>query len=142
MKTAYRIPDTPDGGVAPGATGFATVPIGRMKVRSFITNVVDGATLRAGRTALRGIAFDGGSGIRRVDVSTDGGTMWTRAALEQDYGKYSFRRWNASVSLPGGSSTLAVRATANDGSVQLPTPIWNPSGYLRTAIETYKVTAA
>ncbi len=142
MKTAYRIPDTPDNGVAPGATGYPTVPINRMKVRSFITNVADGAKLRAGATPLRGIAFDGGSGIRSVDVSIDGGTTWRGAALEHDAGRYSFRRWNASVVLPAGTSTLAVRATANDGSTQLPKPIWNPSGYLRTSIETYTVTAS
>ncbi len=142
MKTAYRIPDTSDAGVAPGATGYPTVPINRMKVRSFVTNLADGATVRAGATTLRGIAFDGGSGIRTVEVSLDGGSTWRPAALEQDYGKYSFRRWNATVTLPAGAATLAVRATANDGSTQKPTPIWNPSGYLRTSIETYKVTAS
>jgi len=142
MKTAYRIPDTPDNGVVPGATGYPTVPINRMKVRSFITNIADGANVKAGATTLRGIAFDGGSGIRAVDVSLDGGTTWRPATLEQDYGKYSFRRWNAAVNLGRGATTLAVRATANDGSTQKAAPIWNPSGYLRTSIETYKVTAS
>ncbi|HEX3469295.1 MAG TPA: molybdopterin-dependent oxidoreductase [Candidatus Elarobacter sp.] len=142
MKTAYRIPDTPDGGVVPGASGYPTVPINRMKVRSFITNVAGGAKLPAGRTALRGIAFDGGSGIRSVDVSVDGGKTWIPASLDQDYGKYSFRRWTATVNLPAGPSTLAVRATGNDGGTQSAAPIWNPSGYLRTSIETYGVTAS
>jgi sulfite dehydrogenase (cytochrome) subunit A len=141
MKTAYRIPDTPDAGVVPGATGYPTVPISRMHVRSFVTNVADGGTL-TGAHELRGIAFDGGSGIRRVEVSTDGGTTWRDAALERDYGKYSFRRWNARLALAPGAYTIAVRATANDGATQVPTPIWNPSGYLRSAIETYQVTVA
>ncbi len=143
MKTAYRIPDTPDNSVAPGSTGYPTIPINRMRVRSFVTNLADGATLPRGRTALRGIAFDGGSGIRRVEVSVDGGATWLPMALEQDYGKYSFRRWNGEfVAGAPGSYTIAVRATANDGSVQPATPGWNPSGYLRNAIETYKVTVA
>ncbi|MBV9439907.1 MAG: molybdopterin-dependent oxidoreductase [Candidatus Eremiobacteraeota bacterium] len=142
MKTAYRIPDTPHASVVPGATGFATVPINRMDVRSFITNIAGGAALKPGATTLRGIAFDGGSGIRRVEVSTDGGATWRDATLEQDYGKYSFRRWNAGWDARPGSATLAVRATANDGSVQSATPIWNPSGYMLNTIETYKVTVS
>ena len=141
MKTAYRIPDTPDNSVVPGATGFPTIPINRMRVRSFITNLADGAAVKPGTQPLRGIAFDGGSGIKRVEISSDGGTTWRDAALERDYGKYSFRRWNASLDArPGASYALWVRATANDGATQQVTPGWNPSGYLRNAIETYKVT--
>ncbi|HEX3469171.1 MAG TPA: molybdopterin-dependent oxidoreductase [Candidatus Elarobacter sp.] len=141
MKTAYRIPDTPDNSVTPGATGFPTVPISTMRVRSFATNVADGGTLAAGLRELRGIAFDGGSGIKRVEVSLDGGTSWTDAALGPDAGKYSFRRWSSPLAAgrAGTSYTIAVRATSNDGSVQPSTQGWNPSGYLRNVIETYKV---
>jgi DMSO/TMAO reductase YedYZ molybdopterin-dependent catalytic subunit len=142
MKTAYRIPDTPGNSVVPGATGYPTVPINKMAVRSFITNIADGATLKPGRNELRGIAFDGGSGIKRVELSMDGGTTWHDVALERDYGKYSFRRWAGEMVGKPGTYTLAVRATANDGAIQQATPIWNPSGYLRTSIETYKVTVA
>ncbi len=136
MKTAYRIPDTPRATVVPGSSGYPTVPISRMDVRSFATNVADGAALRPGPTTVRGIAFDGGSGIRGVDVSSDGGATWRAAALEQDYGRYSFRRWNAAWDARPGAYTLAVRATANDGSVQTSTPVWNPSGYMLNTIET------
>jgi DMSO/TMAO reductase YedYZ molybdopterin-dependent catalytic subunit len=143
MKTAYRIPDTPDNSVAPGSTGFPTIPIHRMRVRSFVTSLADGAKVAAGPVELRGIAFDGGSGIKRVELSADGGTTWRDAALEQDFGKYSFRRWHGSFDArPGTAYTLAVRATAGDGATQNATPGWNPSGYLRNAIETYKVTVA
>ena len=142
MKTAYRIPDTPNASVVPGSTGFATVPISKLDVRSFITNVGDGGVVNAGSATLRGIAFDGGSGIRRVEVSTDGGTTWSRSALEQDYGKYSFRRWNLQWDAKPGAYVVAVRATSNDGTTQTSTPIWNPGGYMRNAIETYKVTVS
>jgi DMSO/TMAO reductase YedYZ molybdopterin-dependent catalytic subunit len=140
MKTAYRIPDTPDNSVIPGATGFPTIPINRMRVRSFATNVVDGAKIDPKLQELRGIAFDGGSGIKRVEVSIDGGTTWRDATLGPDVGKYSFRRWSASLQTRAGQTyTIAVRATANDGAMQPATQGWNPSGYLRNAIETYKV---
>jgi DMSO/TMAO reductase YedYZ molybdopterin-dependent catalytic subunit len=139
MKTAYRIPDTPDNSVAPGASGFATIPINRMRVRSFLTNWVENQIVRAGRVPLRGIAFDGGSGIAKVEVSTDGGTSWRAATLERDYGKYSFRRWNTTVDAKPGKLPIAVRATAVDGAVQPATAGWNPSGYLRNVIETVNV---
>ena len=42
MKSAYRIPDTPNNAVEPGTAPKATIPIGRLTVRSFITNVRDG----------------------------------------------------------------------------------------------------
>ncbi|MBV8066333.1 MAG: molybdopterin-dependent oxidoreductase [Candidatus Eremiobacteraeota bacterium] len=142
MKTAYRIPDTPNAGVAPGSTGFATVPINKLAVRSFVTSLTDGAAINAGPAVLRGIAFDGGSGIRSVEVSADGGASWRRATLEQDYGKYSFRRWTFQWNAAPGAYVLAVRATSNDGSTQNATPIWNAGGYMRNVIETYKVTVS
>jgi DMSO/TMAO reductase YedYZ molybdopterin-dependent catalytic subunit len=142
MKTAYRIPATPDANVAPGATGYATVPISTMNVRSFVTSLADGASIAAGPVTLSGIAFDGGSGVKRVEISNDGGTTWRDAVLERDYGKYSFRRWNAPWTAKAGTYSLAVRATSNNGATQSATPIWNPSGYMRNNIETYKVVVA
>jgi len=142
MKTAYRIPDTPNASVPPGSTGFPTVPINKMNVRSFLTNVADGATLNAGSTVLRGIAFDGGGGVRRVDVSVDGGATWSNAALGDDYGRYSFRPWSLTWDAKPGAYAIAVRATSRDGQTQTATPIWNPGGYMRNVIETYKVTVA
>src|SRR5215475_7733908 len=47
MKTAYRIPDNECSCVEPGTAPKSTIPINRFKVRSFITNVADGATLEA-----------------------------------------------------------------------------------------------
>src|SRR5258707_8606662 len=99
MKTAYRIPHTACGCVEPGTASKATIPINRFTVRSFITNVSDGAKLRPGRTALKGIAFDGGKGIKEVAVSIDGGKTWTAAKLGKDLGKYSFREWKLPLKL-------------------------------------------
>ena len=43
-----------------------------MRINSLIVDPEPGATLPAGRvTEIRGIAWDGGSGIRRVVASTD-----------------------------------------------------------------------
>ena len=143
MKTAYRIPQTPGNTVAPTDKGYPTVPINVMTVRSFITNVTNGQRLNAGVQKIRGIAFDRGTGIKKVEFSTDGGTTWTDASLGTDYGKYSFRPWETSFSAQAGKTyTLACRATAESGETQTTIPVWNPGGYLRNVIETYEVHVA
>ncbi|MCP3473270.1 molybdopterin-dependent oxidoreductase [Bradyrhizobium sp. CCGUVB1N3] len=142
MKSAYRIPDTPCNCVEPGTAPKATIPINRFTIRSFITSVADGARLKAGRTTLRGIAFDGGTGIKEVSVSIDGGKNWTPAKLGKDLGKYSFREWKLPVKLTAGPVELKVRATSIGGETQPDTPRWNPAGYLRNVVETVRVTVA
>jgi hypothetical protein len=142
MKSAYRIPDTPDNSIEPGTAPKATIPINRFTVRSFITSVTDGAKLKAGRTALKGIAFDGGKGIKEVAVSTDGGKTWANAKLGKDLGKYAFREWTLPVKLTAGPVELKVRATGSGGETQPDAPRWNPAGYLRNVVETTRVTVA
>jgi DMSO/TMAO reductase YedYZ molybdopterin-dependent catalytic subunit len=142
MKSAYRIPDTPCACVEPGTAPKATIPINRFNVRSFITNVSDGAKLKPGGTTLKGIAFDGGQGIKEVAVSIDGGKTWTSAKLGKDLGKYSFREWTLLVKLTAGSHELRVRATNNAGDTQPAEPKWNPAGYMRNVVETVRITAA
>lgn len=142
MKTAYRIPDNDCSCIAPGTVPGETKPIGRFKVRSFITSEADGARVPAGRPVnLRGIAFDGGSGIKQVQVSADGGATWTDARLGQDLGRYSFRGWEAPVTLTAGRHALKVRAVSRAGETQPSEQPWNPAGYLRNLIETVMVDA-
>ncbi len=144
MGTAYRIPDTAGACIAPGTTAKTTVPIGRFNVRSFITSHAADATIPASReTLVRGIAFDGGSGITEVLFSADGGRTWRAAVLGKDLGKYSFREWT--IALPGaasGAQEWKVRATNRVGESQPLEPLWNPSGYMRNVVESVKVTVA
>ncbi|MDP4003845.1 molybdopterin-dependent oxidoreductase [Methylobacterium sp. NEAU K] len=142
MKTAYRIPDNACACTEPGKAATATVPINRLNVRSFLTSLTDGARVAAGSVRLRGIAFDGGSGIRTVAVSADDGRTWMEAALGQDLGAYAFRTWSLGIDLAPGAHVIRVRATANDGSVQPMEPRWNQSGYMRNGVETTRVRAA
>jgi sulfite dehydrogenase len=142
MKSAYRIPDNDCNCVEPGTTPKATIPINRFTVRSFITNIMDGAKLKAGEATLKGIAFDGGKGIKDVALSTDGGKSWMAARLGKDLGKYSFREWRMTVNLSAGAHELKVRATSNDGKTQPMEALWNPAGYLRNVVETVRITAA
>src|SRR4030088_1411681 len=105
---AYLIPDTPLANVRPGQTGFKLVPISGMLPRSFVTNIQNGATIPRGQpTLVRGIAFGGLHGLQTVLFSDDKGQSWTETRLGEDYGKYSFRQWQATFSFPdAGSRTL------------------------------------
>lgn len=145
MSTAYRIPNNPCACVPPGTSPTSTVPIGKMNVRSFITSLTDGEriswfSIMFSGMAVRGIAFDGGSGINKVEISIDGGKRWRNAFLGRDYGKYSFRQWTASLFFVGpGDHTLMVRATNNAGETQPMEAKWNPSGYMRNVVEKVRV---
>jgi sulfite dehydrogenase (cytochrome) subunit A len=145
MTTAYRIPNTACACVPPGTVPTSTVPIGKMNVRSFITSLTDGATLSwisfflTGMT-VRGIAFDGGSGIKKVEFSSDGGSSWRAATLGLNYGNYSFRQWSILFWPSGpGNFVLKVRATNNAGQTQPLDPLWNPSGFMRNVVETVRL---
>src|SRR5204863_535188 len=129
---AYRIPDNSCACVEPGATPTKTVPIARYNVRSFITSVADGARMESGSTTtLRGIAFDGGYGIREVLVSEDGGKTWREAILGKDLGKYSFRQWTIPFKpARAGGYELKVKATNRIGQSQPFEPLWNSAGYM------------
>jgi sulfite dehydrogenase len=142
MKPAYRVPDNDCACVEPGTTPAATRPIGRFNVRSFITSVQDGAKLRAGQlTVVRGIAFDGGQGIREVAYSTDGGQSWRGAKLGEDIGRYSFREFTFGFTPERGSHDLRVRAWNRSGQSQPMEALWQPAGYMRNVVESVKVVA-
>ena len=141
MSTAYRIPDNTCACVDPGATPKHTVPIQRMNVRSFITNLEDGVQVPTGQvTTVKGIAFDGGYGIEQVLLSDDGGHNWRETRLGRDLGKFSFREWSAVFTAgPPGAMQLMVRAINRIGQSQPMDALWNPSGYMRNVVETVRV---
>jgi sulfite dehydrogenase (cytochrome) subunit A len=137
MKPGYRVPDNACGCVPPGTAPARTVPITRMTVRSFMATPEAGARMTVGRpVTLQGIAFDGGYGVREVQVSVDGGVTWTQARLGADLGRYAFRVWT-STWIPGqrGRARVMVRAFNAIGESQGREPLWNPAGYLRNVIE-------
>ena len=143
MDPAYRIPANACGCVEPGEKASHKIPISTMKVRSFITNIADGAIITAGsKTLVKGIAFDQGYGIDQVLCSIDGGKHWKAAKLGKDHGDFSFRPWETLVNFkPGKQYQLQSIAINRIGESQQFQPKWNPSGYLRNAVETIHVSA-
>lgn len=147
MKSAYRIPQ----GKFPIVQRFtsqeydaATTPITEMVVNSMITAPSTGAAkLRAGQPAeVRGVAWDGGYGIRTVEVSTDGGQSWKEAALGQDSGRFSFRPWSFRFTPKAGRYEVIARATNRIGQTQTAELILNPAGYHNNVMPRVTVTVA
>jgi sulfite dehydrogenase len=137
MKPAYRIPTTPNANESPDRLAPVTVPINRMNVRSFFVTPESGVRLGVAQEHyLEGIAFDGGEGIRLVELSFDGGQNWREASLGNDLGRYSFRRWRSSWRPEQtGTHQLLVRATSGSGEIQPLDEGWNRSGYMRNVVE-------
>lgn len=144
MAVAYKIPDTKTGEMKPGEKGLKFVPINKMKPRSFFTNVENGQKFSSGQAVtLEGFAFGGGSALKSVMVSVNGGKTWRTAMLGKNYGAYGFRPWHARLSLPkAGTYRLMVKAANAEGHVQPMVAGWNPGGFMYNGIEHVDVTVA
>jgi DMSO/TMAO reductase YedYZ molybdopterin-dependent catalytic subunit len=143
MNPAYRIPT----GKFPVVARFisqetpANTPITEMVVNSLITSHRDGAKVKAGRVTVSGMAWDGGYGISRVEVSTDGGKTWSDAKLGQDLGKYAFRPWSFDLNARAGKTTVMVNATNAIGQSQVGKLIFNPAGYHNNVMQSITLNA-
>jgi DMSO/TMAO reductase YedYZ molybdopterin-dependent catalytic subunit len=134
MNPAYRLPI----GRFPMVARFVSqetetnTPITEMMVNSLITSHADGARVGSG-TSVGGIAWDGGYGIRTVDISTDGGKTWQAATLGEDLGRYAFRTFSFPVR-GQGNVTVMARASNAIGQTQTASLIHNPAGYHHNVI--------
>jgi DMSO/TMAO reductase YedYZ molybdopterin-dependent catalytic subunit len=142
-ERAYRLPADACHCMEPGTKPTSTIPLGKMTVRSFITNVQNQGVLPAGNTTtVRGIAFDEGYGIDRVLFSDDGGQHWRNATLGKDHGDFSFRPWEVPLTpVSGKTYHLQSLAINRIGESQRFSARWNPSGYLRNVVETISMKA-
>jgi DMSO/TMAO reductase YedYZ molybdopterin-dependent catalytic subunit len=144
MKSAYRIPV----GKFPVVARFisqeseTSTPITEMVVNSLVTSHRDGAVVRRGRVVVAGIAWDGGYGIRTVEISTDGGATWAAAKLGEDLGRYAFRPWTYELAAKHGKNAVRVRATNAIGQGQTASLILNPAGYHHNVMQTVTLEAA
>jgi DMSO/TMAO reductase YedYZ molybdopterin-dependent catalytic subunit len=144
MKTAYRIPI----GKFPIVARFVSqetdvnTPITELVANSLITSHTDGANVKAGPVTVGGIAWDGGYGIRTVEVSSDGGNTWTPAKLGEDLGRFAFRPWSYELTAKRGKNTVTARATNVIGQTQTASLILNPAGYHHNLMQTLTLNAA
>jgi len=145
MKSAYRIPL----GKFPLVARFTSqdsatnTPITEMVVNSLITSPTDGAAVKAGaKVTISGIAWDGGYGIRSVEISSDGGRTWIAASLGEDLGPFAFRPWTFGyVAAKPGKQLIMARATNRIGQGQTAELIANPAGYHHNVIQAVTLVA-
>lgn len=138
MKDAYRVPAS----VFPGAR-FAsqetsgTTPITEILVSSLVTSHRPGERIERGRpTQITGWAWDGGSGIAAVEISTDGKRTWRNAELGPHLGRFAWRgfRWPLDTSRTGPIE-VAIRARSRSGALQPDRLTANPSGYHHNCVQ-------
>jgi sulfite dehydrogenase (cytochrome) subunit A len=145
MAKAYRVPK----GLFATDLPFTsqddekTTPITQILVNSLITHPASGAKVPAAGFDVEGIAWDGGHGIRMVEVSADGGRSCQQASLGQDFGDFSFRQWQMRV---GGSSAgpvkIMARATSRSGEIQVDRLVPNPAGYHHNLVQSVDLLAS
>lgn len=125
QRSSYRVREI-------GQKGNPTQPsMWQMNLKSFVTHPSEnGQTLRAGPLQVHGVAFSGGTPIRAVEVSADGGRTWHAAQFfGPDMGPYAWRQFVLPVTLQPGSYLITSRAIGADGSVQPELRIENERGY-------------
>lgn len=143
MNTAYRIPK----GKFPIVDRFtsqeseASTPITEILVNSLMTNVADGRRFAAGQPIeIEGIAWDGGFGIRGVEVSVDDGGTWQSATLGENQGRYSFRPWQFACSpRAAGRMSIMARASSPQGTSQPSELIFNAAGYHNNVVQKFVI---
>ncbi len=138
MRGAYRIPVA----AFPVVQRFVSqetdvnTPITEMVVNSLITAPNEGQRVQMGQNIdVSGIAWDGGYGMRAVEVSVDGGVNWRPANLGKDDGRFAFRPWSYRFAASArGPTRIMARATNRVGQTQVETLIFNGAGYHNNVI--------
>jgi len=137
MDKAYRVPKgVVNGNERPDSLAAETEPMHKMDVRSIFVSPEPETKVRMNsNNEIQGLAFDGGDGIKQVELSDDNGKTWKQAHLDPDLGRFSWRRWRMEWKPEhAGKITWMVKATNIKGESQ-PLHQWNRSGYLRNEIE-------
>jgi DMSO/TMAO reductase YedYZ molybdopterin-dependent catalytic subunit len=83
-----------------------------------------------GEVTVAGVAWAGDRGIRRVEVSFDGGRSWAPAILRRELTRLTWRQWRLPWRPTGsGRTVIQVRAVDGRGAPQIATPAPpSPSG--------------
>ncbi|HEX7181823.1 MAG TPA: sulfite oxidase [Thermoanaerobaculia bacterium] len=118
--------------------------LGEFNVSSAIYAPAEGETVAPGPVSVRGYAYAGERRVARVDVSADGGKVWTTADLEPERSRWAWRLWEARFDLPPGEHELVCRAwdSAAQTQPEHPAQVWNFKGYMNNAWHRVRVTCA
>ena len=109
-------------------------PVTLIRVRAMMVppgipdTLTRGRFVTAGPHLLTGRAWAGRFGISRVEVSVDGGSTWSEAALGEQASSFAWRPWSFDWNAVAGWHTLSVRATDTQENVQPIEQFWSAQG--------------
>ena len=143
MDVAYRIPKNECRCDTPEQKAKESEPLSWLDVKSVIAKPKNHTKYKVGSNIqIKGVAFDSGSGIKKVEISIDGGKSWSEASLGKEISKYAFRVFTYNLKpLNKGKLTVMARATDNKGQTQPFTSEigWNHGGYAYNGIDTIEL---
>ena len=114
-----------------------------MSVKSWINHPSGGGPVRAGRVVIDGVAFGGMRGVRRVDLSVDGGITWQNIPfIGPKLGQYAWRQFALPVNLERGMHSVVSRAVDDAGNIQSAERPENHRGYANTSWRDHAVNLA
>jgi DMSO/TMAO reductase YedYZ molybdopterin-dependent catalytic subunit len=129
--------------VYPGDDPATAPSVETLLVKSLITRPLDGSTVVVTRPApnkspvvrVQGFAWAGPSGVRIVEISTDGGKTWRNAGFMGDNAPNAWRAWATEFPVqPPARISVMARATDNDDHVQPLVARANAAGYGNNSI--------
>jgi DMSO/TMAO reductase YedYZ molybdopterin-dependent catalytic subunit len=140
MDVAYRVPDNETESETPEKRFPKTKPIKKMNVKSIIGYPTKESILtHKSHVVIRGVAWDGGHGIKDVMVSTDGGETWEKTLLDDGkQGRYGYRAFRHTFKpAKYGKVKIMSKAISKLGEEQpLAKEIkWNHGGYKYNGID-------
>jgi len=143
MDSAYRIPDNECECETPQNIESKTKPITTMNVKSYIGYPTSKTQINVGSNVLlKGVAFDSGSGIKEVQISTNKGKTWESAELEKELSLHAFRVFKFAFRvMEKGKFTIMAKAINNlDEAQPFANEIeWNHGGYKYNGIDSVTI---
>jgi len=144
MKSgSYRIPDNECECETPQNIESKTKPITTMNVKSYIGYPTSKTQINVGSNVLlKGVAFDSGSGIKEVQISTNKGKTWESAELEKELSLHAFRVFKFAFRvMKKGKFTIMAKAINNlDEAQPFANEIeWNHGGYKYNGIDSVTI---
>ena len=121
--------------VYPGEDPAQAPPVEEMVVKSVITRPLAGQRVAPGTIRVQGFAWAGTSGVKRVEISIDGGKTWQPAGFMGETAPNAWRAFATEIERKTpGKITLMARAHDNAGAVQPPEAKPNAAGYANNSI--------
>jgi DMSO/TMAO reductase YedYZ molybdopterin-dependent catalytic subunit len=112
-----------------------------LKLKSIITQPLNGASLSRGGIAIRGAAYGGQEHVERIELSTDGGASWQAGVFIGPDEPYAWRQWEYIWKVEkAGQYSVMARATDARGQKQPLTAQWNKLGYGTNGVREHAVT--